>query len=181
MFEFVKATGVLLIAAAVPAAVADDDLSEALVKCRALGDTAERLACYDALAPHSAAAPANASTPDAKPAAAPPSVADPVTVDEPEPPAEPLPEDMDDRFGREQVSDAVPDVLVSRIIGDYDGWTGNTVFRLENGQEWVQAEAGRWRHRGPPNPEVTIRRRAFGSYRLQVEGSNKTIRVKRRK
>ena len=181
MFEFVRATGVLLIAAAVPSAVAEDDLSEALAKCRSLSDTAERVACYDALAPHSAAAPANASTPDAESVTEPPPVADLVAADEPEAPAEPLPEDMDDRFGREQVSDAVPDVLVSRIVGDYDGWSGNTVFRLENGQEWVQAEAGRWRHRGPPNPEVTIRRRAFGSYRLQVEGSNKTIRVKRRK
>ena len=91
------------------------------------------------------------------------------------------PADDNARFGIEQVERKAesPDVLESRLVGDYEGWFGDTRFELENGQVWRQVQSGRARYRGPPNPKVWIRKRAFGSYRLQVEGSNKTVRVER--
>ena len=67
----------------------------------------------------------------------------------------------------------------SRVLGDFTGWTGKTVFRLENGQVWRQARTGRFVYRGEPNPVVTIRRGFMGSYRLSVEGANTQINVRR--
>ena len=34
-----------------------------------------------------------------------------------------------------------PKKITSRIVGDFNGWKGNTVFRLSNGQVWRQTEA----------------------------------------
>ena len=70
--------------------------------------------------------------------------------------------------------------ISSRIINDFDGWDGRTVFRLENGQVWVQKDVNSslsWR--GSSHPIATIKRKAFNSYLLKVEGVNKSVRVKR--
>ena len=34
------------------------------------------------------------------------------------------------------------EIVESRIDGEFVGWRGHTVFKLENGQEWAQAESG---------------------------------------
>ncbi len=86
-------------------------------------------------------------------------------------------------FGREHLPDdarggSVPDEIRGRIVGDFRGWSGNTTFRLENGQVWRQAEAGRFFVRAE-NPVVVIRRGALGSYLLSVEGYGSTVRVRR--
>lgn len=191
---------ILATASALSAADTHDD---ALAACRALTDDAERLSCYDAIdsspvsAPSAPVAPALESPPaktavSAAPVpvpagpktsstAAPVAPAAPATspTDAAAVPAAEAPQDAERRFGLEQIEEANADRIDSRITGDFDGWWGGTVFRLENGQVWVQAQSGKSRYKGDPNPKVTIRRRAFGSYRLQVEGSNKTIRVKR--
>lgn len=70
--------------------------------------------------------------------------------------------------------------MSSRIINDFDGWNGRTVFRLENGQVWVQKDVNStlsWR--GSSHPIATIKRKSFNSYLLKVEGANKSVRVKR--
>lgn len=180
--------------------------SDAISQCRAVIENAARLACYDAIevaqsapAPSTApdavavSAPAVAAEPEAAPipviakaerAAAPtpapaPTVAEPAaasTIATAPPPAT----DDQDAFGSEQVeSKRGPKRLESRIVGEFEGWFGNTVFRLENGQVWVQAESGKKRYKGPANPNVVILRKAFGSYRLKMEHTNKTLRVKR--
>lgn len=77
--------------------------------------------------------------------------------------------------GRETPS---PDEIESRLIGEFTGWLGNTTFRLENGQVWRQAEEGRLVFRSTA-PLITIRRGAFGTYRLSVEGINRSVRVRR--
>ena len=33
----------------------------------------------------------------------------------------------------------VTEYLESRINGDFEGWTGETIFELDNGQVWKQA------------------------------------------
>lgn len=73
-----------------------------------------------------------------------------------------------------------PDEVVSRISGSFDGWSGKTVFRLENGQVWKQVESGRFSPRGPmSNPKVTIDRGFLGAWRLKVEGYNSFVKVER--
>jgi len=71
-----------------------------------------------------------------------------------------------------------PERIESRFIGDFTGWRGATEFSLENGQVWKQNESGRLSHRAT-GPMITIRRGAFDTYRLSVEGINRSVRVRR--
>ena len=71
--------------------------------------------------------------------------------------------------------------VVSRIVGDFGGWSGKTVFRLENGQVWEQRLDGRYRYRGEPNPEVRIERNWLGFYRMTVIGTGRSVGVSPRR
>lgn len=90
-------------------------------------------------------------------------------------------------FGREQeVQEKVarereiPDSISSRIAGTFQGWSGATVFRLENGQIWKQAGGGSVFAR-MESPTVTIERGALGAFFLRVEGLNSRVKVRRLK
>lgn len=82
-----------------------------------------------------------------------------------------------DRRGLPDGSDETP--IESRLVGTYEGWDGDTVFELENGMVWEQAESGT--HYSPPieSPEVEIRPGLFGSWQLIVEGQNRRLKVRR--
>lgn len=69
--------------------------------------------------------------------------------------------------------------VVSRIEGEFSGWDGNTVFRLENGQVWRQRLDGRYFYRGGPRPEVRISRNWLGFYRLTLIEADRSIGVSR--
>jgi len=69
--------------------------------------------------------------------------------------------------------------VTSRIKGSFHGWSGSTRFVLENGQVWQQAESGSLRAAGEDSPLVRIEPAFMGSWRLQVEGYNQRVRVKR--
>ncbi len=68
--------------------------------------------------------------------------------------------------------------IESAIIGTFHGWSGKTTFQLENGQIWQQRYSDQWVTK-MENPKVTITQNFFGFYKLEVEGKNKTIGVKR--
>ncbi len=70
------------------------------------------------------------------------------------------------------------DKVVSRINGTFKGWFGKTEFVLDNGQVWQQTEEDRFPFTAE-SPEVTITPGAFGSWRLKVEGANRSTLVKR--
>ncbi len=83
-------------------------------------------------------------------------------------------------FGNEriaQVEDEV-DQITSRILGEFKGWSGYTKFQLENGQIWQQSSEGLLIVR-INNPTVIIEKSFFGTYNLNVEGVNSTIKVRR--
>jgi hypothetical protein len=83
----------------------------------------------------------------------------------------------DDRIGfRDPVSS---EGVVSRIAGEFSGWSGDTRFTLENGQVWEQAESGSMRGVSVDSPAITIKPAFMGSWLLKVEGFNKAIRVRR--
>ncbi len=87
----------------------------------------------------------------------------------------------EDQFGLERIDDEKRKdikLIESRYVGEFTGWTGKTVFKLENGQVWQQAESGRMSWKAS-NPMITIKRGFMGSYQLAVEGVNKKVRVKR--
>jgi hypothetical protein len=126
----------------------------------------------------SAAAPRAAAPASPTPPAAPASAPGPAPAASSAPKA---PSASEADFGRERIDGgdkSEVDEIRSRYVGEFTGWDGKTVFRLENGQVWQQVRSGRlaWR---ADSPMVTIKRGFFGSYRLSVEGVNKQVYVKR--
>lgn len=142
------------------AASADD---AAVLKCRALPDSAQRLACYDAM-PVGAAPLAAAGAAATAPAAA---TAAPARTAE-------------QNFGIETVAKkaAVPDAIESTVVGEFSGWTQGTLVTLANGQVWrvIDGDAVL-----PPTRDARVRisRGAFSAIYLQVVGENNVARVRR--
>jgi len=85
-----------------------------------------------------------------------------------------------DQFGNERIAqvDEEPDQITSRILGEFKGWSGYTKFQLENGQVWQQSSEGLLIVR-INNPTVIIKKSFFGTYTLNVEGVNSSIKVRR--
>jgi hypothetical protein len=69
----------------------------------------------------------------------------------------------------------VTDFIRTCIDGEFEGWKGNTVFVLCNGQVWQQASPGLLLHLAL-RPDVLIYR-ADSTYRMKVEGVQDTIKV----
>lgn len=70
--------------------------------------------------------------------------------------------------------------IVSVIQQPFKGWSGDTVFRLENGQVWQQRQRGNYPYRGT-NPEVRITKNFMGFYRMELIENGKAVAVKRLK
>ena len=83
-------------------------------------------------------------------------------------------------FGNERISQVEDEVdqITSRILGEFKGWSGYTKFQLENGQMWQQSSEGLLIVR-MNNPTVIIKKSFFGTYNLNVESVNSTIKVRR--
>ncbi len=58
--------------------------------------------------------------------------------------------------------------IVSVIEGPFKGWTGDTVFRLENGQVWQQRLRGNYYYSGT-SPEVRITKNFMGFYKTGAD------------
>lgn len=71
-----------------------------------------------------------------------------------------------------------PKRVESRIVGEFTGWNGNTVFKLENGQVWQQAATGYFTNVRLKNPKVVIKKLLFG-YLLTLPGQGETVFVRR--
>lgn len=67
----------------------------------------------------------------------------------------------------------------SRLPGEFRGWSGKTVFTLENGQVWQQVGTDQWSGVRLQNPEISIEPALMGSWRLRVKGYNSSTKVKR--
>ena len=67
--------------------------------------------------------------------------------------------------------------LESRIVGEFRGWQGRTIFTLENGQRWQSA--GETTYVSPPvmNPAVRIGPGMFGTFWMNVEGAKQRVKV----
>lgn len=151
------------------AALADD---AAVLKCRTLLDTAQRLACYDAM-PVGAAAQASTSAPaPAVPSAAAPAAA-PAT-------AAAAARTAEQNFGMEKAKKKdEADFMESTVVGTFSGWEGNTTIKLANGQVWRVVDGSSAVLPQQTNPAVRIKRGVFGVLYFQVVGQNPMARVRR--
>lgn len=188
----------LMLLTTLPAMAADTLLET----CVAIGDDRARLACYDEVAGRAgpearwpvpatqepaAQLPATPTTqkpaaqlpapPAAPEIAAPPPAPATLPATLPAPARAPL-ASADDDFGLDRERGNDQREIQSRLDGEFTGWSGRTLFKLENGQVWRQSEPGRFRAQ-IDRPLITIERGAFNSYRLKVDGMNRSIRVKR--
>ena len=69
------------------------------------------------------------------------------------------------------------DVIESTIDGEFEGWEGDTIFKLTNGQIWQQTSFS-FHYHYAYMPEVTIYKASAG-YKMMVDGISETIYVKR--
>lgn len=135
-----------------------------LLHCRAVADAANRLACYDALV-----VPASASGPGQG------AVASAQAVD-----ASNMPQQAQDQFGLEGrlARKGELQALESHIPGHFEGWRPNTKIELANGQVWQVTDDSRAMF-DLQDPKISIRRGMLGAFYLELEGSNRSPKVKR--
>ena len=69
----------------------------------------------------------------------------------------------------------------SHLAGSFSGWYGHSVFTLENGQEWTQAESGSYSSGPFDHPKVKIKPMLLGSWLMYVEACGCSVRVQRTK
>jgi hypothetical protein len=63
------------------------------------------------------------------------------------------------------------DLLVSRVDGQFNGLTGRTLIRLEDGTVWKQANADdRYRAKVTDHPAAAVIHGVFG-YKMRIEGT----------
>jgi hypothetical protein len=77
----------------------------------------------------------------------------------------------------EPVRSSCSPAIESNIDGEFDGWDGETIFKLANGQIWQQAEY-EYDYEYDYSPDVTIYAVA-GGCRMKVQDVDDTILVKR--
>lgn len=65
-----------------------------------------------------------------------------------------------------------------RIVGHFSGWTGKTVFRLDNGEVWKQRLGGRYAF-SLENPEVEIKKNLVGFYEMKIIKTGRRVGVTR--
>jgi hypothetical protein len=68
--------------------------------------------------------------------------------------------------------------IEARIKQPFNGWTGDTVFYLDNGQVWRQRLKGRYFHRGD-DTAVVIEKNLLGYFKMTVVSSDKSVGVTR--
>lgn len=161
-----NARSLLLVALLASGPAWSDDAG--LLRCRGIADATARLACYDGLplgTPGAKVAPAPA------PAAPVGRAAPPAAAPKPAAPA-------DSQFGlAPKPADEVA-AIQSSIPGVFEGWRPGERIRLANGQVWQIADdsSSLIQRR---DPKVTVRRGALGAFYLDIEGDNRSPRVRR--
>ncbi|MEP7042973.1 MAG: hypothetical protein ABI843_07910 [Dokdonella sp.] len=71
------------------------------------------------------------------------------------------------------------DTIEAHVDGTFTGWRGKSVFKLDNGQEWQQAESGLYDAGKMSSPAVHIKPMLLGSWLMYVEGCGCSVRVQR--
>jgi hypothetical protein len=128
-----------------------------LQRCRAVTDNMARLACYDALLIAPSTTPPVVSAPVASTSAA-----------------------KAEAFGLEQKRAAASEApsLDSAIAGRFEGWGPRSRITLANGQVWQVADDSS-AALNLDNPKVLVRRGVLGAFYLEIDGTNRSPKVRR--
>lgn len=70
-----------------------------------------------------------------------------------------------------------PSVIETQIDGEFNGWEGETIVKLMNGQIWQQTEY-HYHYHYAYMPKVLVYR-SGGGYKMKVEGVEKAVGVER--
>lgn len=70
--------------------------------------------------------------------------------------------------------------ILSSVLQPFRGWSGNTVFKLENGQVWQQRRRGNYFYDGS-DTRVSITKNFVGFHKMTVLESGKSVQVNRLK
>lgn len=82
-----------------------------------------------------------------------------------------------DGTNKEVVVEKLNNVIQSKIKGTFNGWNGNTIIELINGQKWKQSTYS-YSYSYAYNPDVIIYQSNFG-FKIQVKGNNKVVDVEK--
>lgn len=175
-FIKIRIAGMVLALCAASSAHAVDDA--AFARCRGISDPGARLACYDGLP--LARPPSDAQAPPIAPRSAPAAPAPgPAAPRASAPPPAPAPS-TSQSFGMEERAPAapLPTTMETHIAGHFEGWGPGARIKLANGQVW-QVVDGTSAFMNVDNPKVVVRRGMMGGFFLELEGSNRSPRVRR--
>lgn len=78
----------------------------------------------------------------------------------------------------EEIRKVEQEGIRTRIAGEFRGWDGDTLFRLENGQVWKQRLPGQWLYRAS-SPEVEISKNFMGFWMLRISDADRAVGVTR--
>lgn len=76
------------------------------------------------------------------------------------------------------VSVPASETIISHLSGTFTGWSGDTEFKLENGQIWEQSDDSILSIAAIQNPQITITKGVFNAYYLSVNGVIGSVRVR---
>ena len=84
---------------------------------------------------------------------------------------------------KQKIADAPPESAVSEpfeamVQGRFSGWSGKTVFPLDNGQVWRQRHGGRYRHTDD-DQSVRIYKNLLGMWQMKVLSTGRSVPVRR--
>ncbi len=172
---------IIIIISLLPLSVinAETSLNSELTKCAAISHDLQRLACYDALSgmpssshvealnKKSSAATANKSNDNIAVAHSQNSSANNVQSTQ-----------STNEFGLKKKSGEI-ESITSFIPGKFKGWKNGDEFTLANGQVWKIKDSNGELYHLATNPKVTISKGMFSSFRIKMEGVNKSARVQR--
>lgn len=82
-------------------------------------------------------------------------------------------------FENQALRDLDDDDVVSGIQGEFKGWKDYTTFTLENGMVWKQAESDTWNVSATTDAVAIIEKGSFNSWRLRIQGYNRSVLVNR--
>lgn len=152
---------------------AETSLNSELANCAAIKRDLQRLACYDNLSDMAKTSPEEILSKKTSSSVARNTIENSVSDTRPST-ASP----SDSSFGLIK-KDEGPESISSYIPGEFKGWTNGDKLTLANGQVWkIKDSSGRFYH-SATDPRVTISKGMFGSYRISIDGINKSARVKR--
>lgn len=68
--------------------------------------------------------------------------------------------------------------ITAHIKQPFEGWSGKSVFYLDNGEVWKQRQGGKYRYTGQ-DTTVVIDKNLFGFHVMTLTATGKTVGVKR--